>query len=577
MTALPPSLAPWSGVLSLFPRDLAATIGPWLPRLDLAFGRLPRPRTKDDGPPDGFSGLSRRGAPERLLMSEWMLAMEEPLEFERRLVMGESLHLRLERRAPAGAKRTVILTDVGPSQLGPPRLGQLASLLVLAARAEAAQVELVIGALQSDPDTALTSLNEVNIQSWLNQRSPREPNAEDWRRWEAAHRLTSKLADDLWLLGGPRSRAVGPPGVARGEVSEVLWPGQRKLQLLVERRGERGRPMELELPPPEASVRLLRNPFEVPEQRGALLKASLSGALIHLSPSGRRLFLRTAAGLIAFAVDQQGPSRAESRIYSTREQLLVAVGERSKQVVLVTSDGEKLSLLSYGRRGRFSAVHQTAALPEALGFWHPGAHSPPSDLWFLRGAWYLRDQGGTVFRLVVGPPLTIEKVAERVVSWTLAGPQLVMAVDDDGEVGPRIFKAGDGEAPRPTASLKRRAPLEAFVTSDRGRPLWAVRSGEGEWQIDDQRQGIMTMVDPASTVIGLEPRRGALVVLTPARRAILFLRGAREVGRIYLDGTAQDVVTRHDRVAVLLDGGGLRVLHTVDRHELLRIDPEGNP
>ena len=335
--------------------------------------------------------------------------------------------------------------------------------------------------------------------------------------------------------------------------------------------------MELELPNTEASVRLLRNPFEVPERRGALLKASLSGALIQLSPSGRRLFVRTAAGLIAFALDDRGPNHTQSRIYSAREQLLVAVGERAKQVLLLTSDGEKLSLLIYGRHGRFSAVHQTAALPVALGFWHPGANSPPSDLWFSRGAWYLRDQGGTVFRLVMGPPLTIQKVAERVVSWALAGTQVVMAIDDDGEVGPRIFQAGDGEVPRPTASLKRRAPLEAFVVNDRGRPLWAVKSGEGEWQIDDHRQGIMTLVDPAATVVGLEPRRGALVVLTPARRAILFLRGARELGRIYLDGTAQDVVTRLDRVAVLLEGGGLRVLHTVDRHELLRIDPEGNP
>ena len=57
----------------------------------------------------GYDGLTRRGSPERLLISEWLLATEAPDEFVRRAAFNEQAFLRPAFRQPQGGRRAVAL------------------------------------------------------------------------------------------------------------------------------------------------------------------------------------------------------------------------------------------------------------------------------------------------------------------------------------------------------------------------------------------------------------------------------------------------------------------------------------
>jgi hypothetical protein len=134
MIALPQSLAEWTVDLDCFSETLQTAFAPWLPQLDALIGPPHAPRPQHDGEPEGFDGLTQRGRYERLLLSEWLLADEEPLEFMRRAAMGQHLFTALARKSPTQSRCCLVLFDTGPTQLGAPRLAQLALLIVLARR-----------------------------------------------------------------------------------------------------------------------------------------------------------------------------------------------------------------------------------------------------------------------------------------------------------------------------------------------------------------------------------------------------------------------------------------------------------
>lgn len=132
---LPRSLAPWAPYLDLFPRDIGLALGPVVRRIALAVEPLAAHALSGSGDPDGFDGLSNRGSYDRLLASEWLLSEELPDEFLRRAAEGEHVFLKIGRREPVRSRLSVVLFDVGPNQLGSPRIAHLAALIVMARRA----------------------------------------------------------------------------------------------------------------------------------------------------------------------------------------------------------------------------------------------------------------------------------------------------------------------------------------------------------------------------------------------------------------------------------------------------------
>jgi len=183
MSSLPDALRPWASQLSLFPEDLALSLGAHVARLAAAIGPMRARNEVVGGELQGYDGLTRRGSPERLLISEWLMAMEAPDEFVRRAAFGEQAYLKPAFRQPQGGRRAVALLDAGPDQLGAPRIAHLALLVVLARRAEAAGVGFSWGVLQAPPrKVPFTTVDAASIRQWLKAGSVAPPSEGQGRR-----------------------------------------------------------------------------------------------------------------------------------------------------------------------------------------------------------------------------------------------------------------------------------------------------------------------------------------------------------------------------------------------------------
>jgi hypothetical protein len=299
---LPRALMPWASLLSLFPNDLIDALAPLVQRLDLAVGPMRANSRAGRGEPDGFQGLSRRGNPERLLLSEWLLAEEMPDEFLRRAAMGEQAFLLLAQTAPAGGRRSVVLFDAGPGQIGSPRLAHLVALLVLARRAETAGAGFAWGIAQKPDIPLLSVVSAATIGELLSARTSKSVTAHDLEQW---HKMVSGTCDvdDFWLVG---DMPTGGPSMAVLRVEDVFDPAVRQVRVTVCRpTGSSGGAVLLDLPPDDVCTRLLRDPFDSPPpvlpRRTATRFAPASNLLF--TPGGTKLLARSAdGGLLTYPV-----------------------------------------------------------------------------------------------------------------------------------------------------------------------------------------------------------------------------------------------------------------------------------
>lgn len=293
MTTLPSALAPWRAELELFAPELVDALGTMIQRLAPLVGP-PVHDTRDPGEPEGLGDLARRGSYERLLASEWLLAEEMPDEFIRRAASSEHLFLAPEQRRAGSVDPCTVLFDVGPLQLGAPRVAHLALLLLLARRAEHARLPFRFGALQHPERPLATTLTHETIRGLLGARSHALP---DVARW-------SELGPgEVWIVGAPEHV---PDVWARSVVvDEVLDPSRRALCVRA-RQGSRP-PVErtIDLPPEDVAVRLLRNPFPgesarpAPQRTGRAKPVLARGTPLRISSDGRRVFVRVADGRLA--------------------------------------------------------------------------------------------------------------------------------------------------------------------------------------------------------------------------------------------------------------------------------------
>jgi hypothetical protein len=330
MSELPRPLEAWSSALGLFPRHLALELGTWLPRLSIALGPLSSHAIFGHDQPDGFDGLSRRGPYERLLAAEWALADEYPDEFNRRAVNGEHAFLRLAFRAPAGRRRCLALLDSGPSQLGAPRLAQLAALVVLERRAFDASTELQWAVLQQPPGELLSGVTRASVEHWMRARSPHEPTAADLDGWRAV--FGDGADDEVWVLGGPHT--------ARFEGASLLTVREAGAALSVELRPRHAsaarREVSLPLPSDEVCTQLIRSPLrrEAPLSKG--LRPSTNFVFV---AGGSRLLYGTRAGLFTHLIPgSPGFAAPSTQWHVPKDEEPVAAGW-DKGLLLVTMRG----------------------------------------------------------------------------------------------------------------------------------------------------------------------------------------------------------------------------------------------
>ncbi|MFI1394656.1 hypothetical protein [Streptomyces sp. NPDC020681] len=247
---LPTHLAPWAAELEVLDLGCATALGPFVRGLDALLGGDDRDG-RGLGDFDGYDGLSRAGAPDRLLMSQWLLAEEAPEEFLRRAAQRELLHLAPARRAPQRRGRIAVLADTGPSQLGAARLVQLAALVVAHRRAAARGTGLLLGLLGTPPGQWRDGELPELLQFWLSGRGAEEPDPVDIDAWTG----TLDAPDEAWVLASEQLAARTRTRHRVLVTRESGWSDEGAAEVAVTAAGRTAR---LALPDPEAAVRILR-------------------------------------------------------------------------------------------------------------------------------------------------------------------------------------------------------------------------------------------------------------------------------------------------------------------------------
>ena len=386
---IPPALEPWTTELALLQPEFIAEVGPWLPRLSAAIGPLrSRPAHSPTGEPNGFDGLSRRGTYERLLLTEWALALELPDEFIRRAAMAEHLFLQPARIESHGSKRTVALFDAGPDQLGPLRLVHLALLLVLKRRADQAGGLLQWGHLQRT--TLHTDLDQIVGPMLFSDRSAATPTTEAIAAWREVL-AESGTEDDLWVIGGPDAYMTE---AHRVEITDPYDP--QRSEAVVALHHQRGqRPLELVLPLPAdpISARMIRTPFATRVAQPVnwpTTPGPVRGS-VRFNASGGAFISHTRGAIRSWGTPRPGWQRPrEYRGWQVKDEHPVAVGWYRKRLFgLVAVNGmlqhRLLEHPNWSKALPEIPLHPDFALPDRarpIGNAHvmpPGQSSDPSN------------------------------------------------------------------------------------------------------------------------------------------------------------------------------------------------------
>jgi hypothetical protein len=256
---LPVQLEPWRIWLTLLAPDLVEAVGALLLRLDPLVGKLSSSARDAQDAPAGVGDIVLRGNYERMLMSEWLIADAEPDEFLRRAANNELLFTGPEPTVHKRSRLCIALFDVGPTQLGEPRLAHLAMFILLSRRAEEAGAQFLWGVLQM-PGKLTAEVGAAGLRGLFGARTLNAASEADLTQWGEALATAGADASDNWLVAGTRACALAPKVISSriGITRDLLQP---RLRVELTQRRSR-REAVLPLPDPAQAVRLLRDPFQ---------------------------------------------------------------------------------------------------------------------------------------------------------------------------------------------------------------------------------------------------------------------------------------------------------------------------
>jgi hypothetical protein len=338
-----------------------------------------------EGIPDGYDGIARKGPYDRLLTAEWLLQDELPDEFMRRAVSGEHLFLQRAYHERSAPKLTVALFDAGPDQLGAPRIVQLALLIVLAQRSAQQGANLHWGIFQDGSALLRESVTKGSVRVLLEARCAAPVTPGDIGRWIAVPGLSR--ASEIWFIGAEGLAASAQSHQAGALIiSDVLEPGGTQRIRVVAQRSKTGRAKDavLDIPPGRPAVQLLRDPFGTGSGtwQAAPQPIDLRSNII-FSPDGRKLYVRGTGGtLLTFWIpnsprDPKGMSRPPSAFTPPAEYTIVAAGQTAgkKRTLVVSQRGNQLILQELTKRGAasnraqlYTAARDADVLPDPWDF-----------------------------------------------------------------------------------------------------------------------------------------------------------------------------------------------------------------
>lgn len=546
MSSLPPALRPWAESLSLFPEELAVHLGPFVARLSAAMGAL-RPRGEaEGGEPQGYDGITRRGSFDRLLVSEWLWALEAPDELVRRAAFGELSFLKPAFRQPQGARRTVVLLDAGPDQLGNPRIAHLALLIVMARRAQAAGASFAWGVLQAAPERGpYSEVTPSVLLTWLAARDVQPPTAEHLAAWHAALSL-GDAPEETWLVGSARlARLPGAQSMSRIEVTEVLAPEERKLTVDVRPASRPVRPVVLDLPPPDDSIRLLRDPFQSRVAKPVSMAGRPKVSSFHFSADGFRLVMvHSDGGVSAMAIPDSPSSTAPRprRMKLQPRHSMLAAGWRANGGLLALMEREDRYVL-HGTLKPAPPAADAASRPAEPG-WKPGhvsefpsAQMGPGRLF----SWRDRDGESVLLLTRTGDLFLVYQVkaAHRVELMALDSHVSAMSRIH----GKLVYVRSGPSVPVGTRmeGLKRVPPAPSHVC----KPVFVMALAEG--RPSPARTTLHVLGAGTSTTTALEARGReaffghAVGIKVPGDSGLLAVRHGESVWRLFLEGSVQDL------------------------------------
>ena len=576
MNELPHALEPWAAELAILSPQSARAFGPWLQRLALALGPRSRHAYGATGAVDGFRGLARRGSPEHLLISHWLLADEMPDEFLRRASEGELLYLERAHREPAGGSRCVVLFDSGPTQVGAPRLAHLALLVVLARRAREAGSVFAWGALQS-PARLRALEAKRDVRELLASRSPLPVAAGDLERWAeelGAPEASAAVWDDVWVVGLRADRVpgvVGPGWLRASRIEVEEEPDASALWVHVRTRGSPRTSIRLDLPAPDSGIRVLRDPYR-PRRRTPEASEDgfdLSRGLL-FSENGRMLIAAMSeGGFVARSIPrgERDRRRRTLRLGVPEEQVVLGLHASHRRLVAVTTDGGHVYV--YDTTGT-SAGERFETHAELVG----EDRTPMRECWLIDRQLVFTSECGRCFSLSPGEDAGIElvsrdnaalaRVSNRFYWLVCHGRGLLWQEGGHRPVASRTlgsFDEVDTGAP----------PLLSYGS---GEPRAAVQRGDGLWEVRGKDSTRLLRPPTGTEVCGLAECAGeAALVVVEGQREILLLyeRQIRKVIRASTDISAVAVGPGGAQLAIGTDDQHLRVVRIEDGSELLHL------
>ena len=539
MISLPSSLAPWSGQLDLFPRELSLAVGPLVQRIAAAIDPLHLEDAPGDDDPDGFDGLVNRGSYERLIASDWLLADEIPEEFERRATMREHLFLKTAKRNRAHGLGSIVLFDSGPEQLGSPRLAHLAILIVLIRRADRARANFAWGILQNPGRAFLHGSGKSELMELLRARTSANVSDSSLNDW-MERSLEISRPEEIWLVGGQRLHQISPHHVvSRVKVEDVLEPGVRQVAVEIQRPKGRPRRVLLDLPGDGACARLLRDPYQIRVGVSRKLSPAATASGLLFAHGGRHLFTTTPDGtLISFPVprapfDAAGDAKQHALGNIGR---IVAANRVRRSTTVVSLEEISLRISYVGKKsypppGHYFLRHDQFVWPreDHQGLLFPCVRSPVSKS--EKSCLFVLDGSGNLFRLatvgdehvalleesgvlaltsLAGIPayLRMDKV-KRTVEYTYAGlGRYRTAVSRDSDPVEKAFFGFGADT----------QPLFCLLAIQKGPFNWLVVSGE------NRSKEIRT--DQGQEIVGViqEPRYAEALISLRENRHVVTLK-----------------------------------------------------
>ena len=549
---LPLQLEPWRVWLTLFPPELAEAVGELLLRLHPLVGRLNHALRSAQDTPVGVGDIVQRGEYHRLLMTEWLIADAEPDEFIRRAANNELLFTGPEPGAHLRSQQTIVLFDVGPAQLGEPRLVHLALFILLARRAEEAGAQFLWGVLQL-PGKLNGETGATGLRGLLGLRTLSGPTDEDCAAWAVALAELDSAVTDGWLLSGPGTEAPRQMG-ARVAISPDLLTPQLRV-VLTQRFSQRE--ILLAVPDTANAVRLLREPF-TPLAAPAPMLSSLGRPSLKQPPCfvnmGRNLAVPQLEGGIFIFHVPPSPRAAPGKI---RKQKAPAQGNLlgahlfKKSVGYVTSDGNQLTFSGFPGK-YFGAGKSFATRPAMEHFYAPVGIARWLPTFFLNSydkadAWERLLMIDVRLRLVCwewksgndqGPQF--RSIADQVIGAVQEGGTLLFA-SVVGE-GTEIFRWSPlTDAPEMLLRLPFKGS-EAVIGFHRSwcagrgeQGLLAVRRSQTEWWYGSSQRSLTMELGNQVSVIGItHGKRPDPYVLAPGFAPQSTTQAAPQLGLVVL-------------------------------------------